>query len=386
MQGVYNYRQTLFSAMITRIDSKNRNRSFIVMLLLFTQLHHVFSQIQSYNRAVIWRGFDHKWTYNHRCNRIGDYVIYNNGKPVSTHVSATGIGADSTYFNSCYSYISTPDIVFKEGKIRVTILTKEKQLSDGSVRVTVNCEEWMKNKSNYFSLLNGFDLRSARAADKIQLLRLNIEEPSYDTSSNQLSFLINFSMVLNCQSAECSDVNQKVDYTLDVYYLIAGFNKTDAAVTQGLFTRGYSWDKKEELNEQPDQKILCGSANSLFEEAAIGIKSFSVVLNEAHWILEFHNHIDLLNYNTGSGYADLSVDLLFKEWQEGMKKNSASPKQSEFSAKRSGWAVMDMNVLMMQFQTGDITNGINKGAMFWKGKNKLPQGHDAEFAKPIPLF
>lgn len=239
-----------------------------------------------YNKAVIWRGFSHKWTYNHRCNRIGDYVQYNEGKPSATHVSATGLGADSTTFSSYYSSAMSPNLYFKEGKASFTIKTVEKQLAEGFVDVSIPCEKWLRDKESYVTLLNGFDLHSEKAADKMQLMQLDIEDPKYDMASNKLSFRINFSLVLNCQSAECPEFDKQVDYDLDVYYLVAGFDDRYANASEGYFTRSYPWDKKIELSDKPQEEHLCGVMNHTFSKAFVGIKSLSIVLNEAHWLLE----------------------------------------------------------------------------------------------------
>lgn len=141
-------------------------RFYFIIGLCYTLIAK--AQLPTYNSAIIWRGFEHKWTYNHRCNRIGDYVVYNHGKPQTTHVSATGLGADSTYFTSAYTKITSPNLFFKEGKTTLKIETTEKQLSEGEILVTIPCDDWLQNKDRYVTTLNGFDLHSEQAADKIQ--------------------------------------------------------------------------------------------------------------------------------------------------------------------------------------------------------------------------
>jgi hypothetical protein len=330
------------------------------------------AQLQPYNSAIIWRGFDHAWTYNHRCNRLGDFVTGNEGKPQTTHVSATGIGADSTYFNSYYTTVTTPDMVFKEGCAHIKIRSVEKELAEGSEVISIPCEEWLRKKS-YTSLLNGFALRSKGAPDKIQLMRLQVEDPIYIEGSNTLNLKINYSFVFNCQSAECPEFRKgKVSYDLDIYYLVAGFENTTAHAAEFFFSRSYAWNKKDDVNELPEQRDLCGVGNNKFEKAFAGIKSFSLVLNEAHWLCGWDNNISPASYDMAAGCADLSVDLLFKEWQPGMKKNSASPSQSQFSSKRSGWAALDAEVLFIQVRNAAINNGNQSGKMFWKGKKRSP--------------
>ncbi len=343
------------------------------------------AQLQPYNKAMIWRGFTHKWTYNHRCNRIGDYVVYNDGKPQSVHVSATGLGQDSTYFKSYYTYIETPDVAFKEGKISVKIENKEKQLTEGSVLVSIPADEWMRDKGNYESLINGFDLRSDEAADKIQLMRLSIEDPNYLPNTKELQFTVHFNLVLDCQSVECPSSDNKVNYTLDVYYLLMGLEEYNTNSTEKFFTRSYSWDKKADVNERPEEKMIDGIAMPIFNYATVGIKAFSVVLNKAHWLLQFNNSFTPIKYDPQTGDMKLSVDLLFKEWQEGMKGNLVMPKQSKFAEKRKGWVVMDSDALLLQMKEAEINYMKRHGRMFWRGYNKKPERDDAVNVAEIAL-
>jgi hypothetical protein len=354
----------------------------LLLLLLFPAA--LSAQLQPYNKAIIWRGFQHSWTYNHRCNRIGDYVQYNTGSPVSTHASATGLGPDSTYFTSHYTYIESSDVVFKEGCRSIRIETREKQLSEGTAMVEVTLDDWMKNRSDYVSLFNGFDLKSDAGADKIQLLRLSMEDPEYSADSAKLQFNVRYSFVFNCQSVECSGRNT-ANYTLDIYYLIIGLNEFGTKATEQFFPRSYSWDRKEEVTDRPEEKVISGSSFPVYEKAVAGIKAFSVVLNEAHWLLQLNNNITPLEYSPATGKMRLSVDLLYKEWQEGMRGSNAAPKPSQFAAKRKGWVLLDSDVLLLQLRTAEIRHLGRNGRMFWRGYNRNPNGTDALNVSPIPL-
>lgn len=346
----------------------------------------IFAQkLHSYNKAIIWRGFEHQWTYNHRCSRLGDYVQFNSGTPISVHASATGIGADSTYYTSYYTYVASPDVVFKEGEATIKIHTKEKKLIQQTVTFSVRAAEWLRNKTDYITLINGFDLRSDHAADKIQLLRFSIEDGVYDTATNEIHFNAEISMVLNCQSIECPELYNKVIYDLDLHYLIVGLNKGEAAATDQFFTRSYAWDRKDELDELPEDKVITGDVFPSFADATIGVKSFSFVLNEAHWMLAMNNSLTPLSYDSASSRMKLLVDLLFKEWQEGMKGSDAAPKQSRFSAKRKGWAVMDVDAVLLQFRKADIRYGKHWGQMYWRNSIGTSYGNNARQIYDIPV-
>lgn len=358
-------------------------RATCFLLFAFPFLLH--AQVEVFNKAIIWRGFQHSWTYNHRCNRIGDFVEYNNGKPQASHISATGLGPDSTYFTSHYTYIESPDLVFKEGKVNLRIDGRERELLEGSILVHIAADDWMRDKSAYSSLLNGFDLKSTEGADKVQLFRLTIEDPAYLPGTQQLQFRVNYSLVLNCQSVECSSARNRVSYSFDVYYLLVGTNEYSTKATEQFFTRSYSWDRKEEVSDRPEEKSVDGVAMPIYERATLGLKAFSVVVNEAHWLLQMNVNVTPINYSPANGDMRFSIDLLYKEWQEGMRGSKAAPQSSQFSAKRKGWVLLDANVLLLQMRTADIRYMHRSGRMFWRGYNQSPDGKAAVNVSEIEL-
>src|SRR5262249_49181983 len=159
----------------------SRNMKYAIAIILFTisAFNSNAQTLQPYNQAVIWNGFSHRWTYNHRCNRIGDYVKFNDGQPETAHTSATKLGQHSTYYDSYYSLVSSPDVVFKEGEISIQLHGKERKMLEKTVTVVMDADEWLKGKENYITLVNGFDLHSEKGSDKIQLFRLSVEDGEY---------------------------------------------------------------------------------------------------------------------------------------------------------------------------------------------------------------
>ena len=86
-------------------------------------------EIQAYNKAIIWRGMEHTWTYNHRINRMGNYVSFDGEKGYSLHSSATGLGSDSSFSKTYYTYVESPYLFFKEVEVSVIIKGKEERRS-----------------------------------------------------------------------------------------------------------------------------------------------------------------------------------------------------------------------------------------------------------------
>jgi len=98
---------------------------FLILPCIFLILCSEQSKAQDlphYNKALIWRGFEHKWTYNHRINRIGSSVSLNEkGEGFCIHYSATGLGSDSTFATTHYTYVESPNVFFKETEIKILV-------------------------------------------------------------------------------------------------------------------------------------------------------------------------------------------------------------------------------------------------------------------------
>lgn len=344
-----------------------------------------YAQYQPYNQAVIWNGFKHNWTYNHRCNRLGDYVQYNNGKPTAVHTSETRLGQDSTRYTSSYTLVSSNDAVFKEGEASVKIQGKEKSLISQTVTVVLDAEDWLKNKKDYTTLLNGFDLRSEKGSDKIQLLKMSVEDGEYSKETGKVSFRIYVSIVLDCQSAECPEFNNKVDYELKVYYLLIGSDENEMRSAEHFFSKSYSWDRKEEISELPEERVIGGTSGNLYNNAAVGIKSFSFVLNSAQWLLQMNNTVSAVEYYPQTGDMVASVDLLFKEWQDGMKGTDVAPGKSKFSVRKKGWAVLDADAVLLQFRNANVVQKKNSGSMYWKYKENRSERENCISVYEIPV-
>jgi len=335
------------------------------------------------NKALIWRGFSHSWTYNHRINRLGDFVTMNGGNPKVCHSSASGLGADSCFFTSHYSLIESPTANFQEGEISIKLYGKEKQLISKTIEVSVPANENMRKQDHYITLLNGFDIQAVGNADKLQLLRFSVEDAYYASAVNELRFLVKVGIVVNCQSLECSRFNQKTTYDLKIHYLVVAGAHENLMSTSSTITENYPWDRKIESCPAPKQHSIIGDNEYILPDATFGIKSMSITLDNAHWLLQYNSNITPLDYDAEKGRANFSADMFFMEWQQGMKQMSAVPKHSKFSMKRKGWCVLDMGIVFMQFKQANITHQKFSGAFFWGGKNAPPSVPAATMNKEV---
>lgn len=320
-------------------------------------------------KALLWRGFEQGWTYNHRINRLGSFVSVSGDTAKVVHTSASGLGADSCFYTTHYSTVSSAHVTFQEGVVNIKLYGKEKQLITKTVEISVPAKEGIQNKEQYITLLNGFDLQSVGNADKLQLLRFSVEDAYYAPAIKEMRFKVKVAISFNCQSFECSRFNQKTSYDFNLYYLIIGADHEQLHATTRTLTQTYPWDKKIEFNPSSAQQEWVGSREYLYKEHAYGLKSLAIILDNAHWLLNYSNYVSPIEYNPSSGRAKLSSVQFFQEWVQGMKQHSAAPKYSAFSSKRKGWCVLDTEVALLQFKEAIVRHQKFSGSFYWPGKN-----------------
>lgn len=346
-----------------------RMKHWLALCLLAASLN-LGAQEQGWShKACIWRGMRHSWTYNHRCNRLGDYITQRGDSFFAVHTSATGKGADSTFFDSYYSLVESPDVWFRQGSESFEMFGVEGALLEQTNEVLIPIPDDICENAFLTALVNGFDILSLSKADKLQLLSISIEKPELLTEQHKLRLLVKISMVDNCQSLECDHMNNKTGYSITIHYIVACGNKKDIFENQDFSNRSYTWDKKIINGALNETRTIQGAHNS-YSNAVIGIQSFGFALNKAHWLLEFDNNIQPHQYNPVDGVYTYDIEQSFVEWEEGMKKFSAVPEQSKYSLKQKGWINMDMDIVFLQLRNAKVQHGEASGSMFWEGRNE----------------
>lgn len=344
--------------------------SFLIVLVSISNI--LFAEdkdsIYFYNEAVIWRGFNHLWSYNHRINRLGCQVEKKKHDSAKiSYFSATGLGSDSTFYKVHYSYISSPYLRFYEGEIKLKISGKETQLLNLNKEISFEMPYWLKDQAEYKGIINGFDLKSNSKSDLPILLDIQIDDP-IALNNNTLSFKLNTNWVANCRSAECSIINNTVNYDLKINYLIIGYQKENASSTEIFNKKSYAWTVDVAPPYETMLKEHKGLPN-LFEKALIGIKGFSFVLNEEQWLQELNYETTINEYWAKDGKINFNIGMQFLAWKEGMKSKAVSKSKAFFAHRKSGWATMSMNSLLLQFKEGVVKDASIEGSMFWPGWN-----------------
>lgn len=352
--------------------------SFFALVFCFPS-GFVQAQKTAYEQAcVLWQGFEHDWTYNHRLNRLGSYVLNGNfgGFPYESllcHAAATGIGGDVALFNTYYAYLAMNGVAVQSGEVSFHLRGKEGNFYTESKQLSVPivAPSLPSNPSELrcVVLLNGFDIVSEGDADKLQMLHLSATHTRYDAEGQRVLFEIDVALLLDCQSLECSPFQQQFNYQISVHYLLL-YGSSDAFhFAQQAEICSYEWDKKTALSSPPKQHSLFGMGGNRFPVAALGLSSVSVHLDRAHWLLGWHHALESGGYNPLSGEQVYELDLSFSQWDDAMKRHSANPRSSKFSSKREGWAMLQSNVVLLQFRDGFVQTHQAPGICKWKGGN-----------------
>jgi hypothetical protein len=231
--------------------------------------------------AVLWRGFRHAWSYNHRVNRLGSWVRTEDCGEQSCsysvgHSGASGTGKDDASFRDAYTELSAKGVGFHSGEksnipIQGTEATPDNgnpgtdEMISGTATIEVNLPSDMTNKDTYAVLLNGFDLKSKGLAAKF--IRFNLDVTSTSVSGGTLTTNIDYDVLLDCDSMECKGPikkngkwrggkkRQDVNYRLDIHYLAIGGNDERVNIVRGSeLENDYQWARCEDEIQNPSEK------------------------------------------------------------------------------------------------------------------------------------
>jgi hypothetical protein len=154
---------------------------------------------------AIWQGFRHSWTYNHRLNRLGDWLTCTarEGDMLAVevaHSAASGTGRDEATFSSFRTAARAGGVQYHEVHEIIQISSREQESRSfvRDVRVSVP-----SGYDRFAAILTGFDLCSAKDADKLVSFHLATTEPRRDTGTGEVVFQIIGALNVDCDSPEC---------------------------------------------------------------------------------------------------------------------------------------------------------------------------------------
>ena len=313
--------------------------------------------------AVIWRGFDQKWTSaNHRLNRLGDYVggVNFDGETCSAnlvHAAASGLAGDIARFTSYYTTIAARGVGFQPGERSLVLSGTEGVPINIDAPISLHANDNLKNRGQYVAILNGFDLCADESADKLKYFKISLSNPTYDSTTERLEFTIYVDLTVNCTSAECP-AKDDVDYNVKVYYLIIGGEEGHFHKVSMECARHYTWDTDDEIHLRDVNEEHTLQSEAGYSVGVFAFRSLEFDLDDDHWMFGWASTVQPLSYNAQTGIGECNLALLFKQWTTGMRVGAE---------KRPGSATLTARVVLLQFGNADRRNKSVSGSVEWAG-------------------
>lgn len=192
--------------------------------------------------VLIWQGFKHRWTYNHRIARIGSYIRHEKtirggvpkrvglrglvmriiGKkptPLNTptrglqaivgHTGASGWGPDILKYTDLYAHVrGAEDVWFQPEHLEIPrIYCQLRDLTVIDEQFEVVLHEDLHGLACYDVFLNGFDLESRHIDGKLMDFRLEVtaENTPHKNQNNEVALNVTLrgGFRFDCRSLEC---------------------------------------------------------------------------------------------------------------------------------------------------------------------------------------
>jgi hypothetical protein len=366
---------------LTKVDPGNRiaeaNETNNTDSLFFTGYHYTpewKTPSSAFDKKVegafLWNGSKHHWDYNHRVNRMGDWIRPGNCAGVDAwsgshwitpartcttnvgHTGASGTGPDDLDFESFFSFVSTPSASFRHQSTGDIFLSDGEtaaglriQNVEGTKDQVVHRMEIETNTPYNTAVLRGYDMVSAKTSDVLldpvtadfgdgyaDLLinfSLGIQNEDYDHTTGVFSYDVVVKGKFDCSTPECKGLNWWA-YDVEVMTTVISTDSLASAnwVTPTHIENAYTWNKKDELHRSQglDSHTITGTGEQ-FEDATVAFKSIKVNLDndrgedEAFHMLELDTVLENIDYNPTTGKIDYDSRLLFKGWNEDGSKN-----------------------------------------------------------------
>lgn len=331
--------------------------------------------------TVVWQGFQHHWSYNHRLARLGDFVSVTSDSDTTTltrhfHTAATGLGEDVGEYTSYYTFARMQNIEVIQDKISFSLSGERGETAVDTQSVRIPLKSKITSSARMTAFINGFDLYSTQSAFKIVSLQMEIVNIVADSTSQNVMITLRSALSMNCRSIECKKFDTRYNYKIDIN--VAGLVARDAnmAVNMHRFTEQYQWNKSQELRVPIRTYFIIGKINPTFDHAFLAFRRLSVRLDQEHWFIDWNTYLSPLQYSANIGSYQFKLGLMIREWKKGMRFKSVQPAESIFAMRGSGSANLSTDIELIQFKSGCSVQDSISGEIEWLRKEK----HNAQKA------
>ena len=348
------------------------------------------------NKTVLWQGFYHDWSINHRVNRLGDWIAECNGKnenirTIFSHAAASGSASDILNYQTFFTYLKTEKARFFSSNISMTIKGREATITTKNITVKGIWPAELKKYHSGIIVLNGFDLycrseddgeiMGTGKADKLSQLYIEVDKLRF--SGNEFEFDLSVKLGADCDSPECLNLvlgdNEWFDYQLKVAYQIIAYNE-GVHTTHSDLHQYYSWRKPYKTRPDLDANEIFRNKKELENQKIQGTMGFNIgipLINkidinlpkgkggfirrklETPHLLELDIAIPEYSYNPSSGVCTYNADLFFKNWK---------PNMHPLSYGNDGTAFINLGVNLFQLNdlSAVVENQSIKGIINWE--------------------
>ena len=371
--------------------------------------------------AALWQGFHHRWTYNHRLNRLGSWIehVSREGHTVTaraTHAAASGSGEDHADWESFYSVVQAEGVWFHH--IEVPIVIDGREASDQTFvrEIRSVLPAGMINRDVYTVLLNGFDLVADGDADKLASFHLFVTPAEWQADRRELVFQVAGGLNVDCDSAECDGypdlgvffaalaaswatglnplagaalallptLLQKLDvstrYLLKVRVLIVAGDAETLHVTRGSGSRSYDWDTTTAIQRRDvgiDRTTISGDARGRWVDSVLGVSQISLDVTRQRGLFRPDTAMHFLQWDAAvrpiertptQCTADLHV--FFRNWKEEESPYMSGLETTLLTHRDAGSASVTMGVQLLQFGGAcTVLEDSRAGQIHWEGGN-----------------
>ena len=370
---------------------------------------------------VLWQGFHHSWTYNHRLNRHGDWIehLERDGDRVTArvhHSAASGSGEDEATWQSFHAALRARGVWTHPVRKTLRLDGREGQLQTVVHEMRVHVPPALRGREVYTVLLNGFDLISEGDADKLASFHLMATPPVWDADAGDVVFALMAAINVDCDSPECDGypnlgaylatvatgvtlgldpvassllallptlvkrLDLATSYKLEVQALIVAGDADTLHVTPATRSRSFAWDKDTAIT-RPQVGVLrttiAGDSGDQWKDCVLGLQQISLEVTRKRGVFDSDTAMHYLQWDTcvlpvvrtGTEYtADLH--LFFRNWMEAPSPFLNELEEATVTFRDSGSADVTAGVALLQFaEPVALVHGTRQGRIYWEAKN-----------------
>lgn len=305
--------------------------------------------------VLVWRGFSHRWTYNHRVNRNGDLWTMPTCGPdgcttESHHAAASGSGADRATYTSAATALSGPDLAGWYGEIVLWFDGKE-----GESLTDRDCVTLPAEVGEGPALMRGWDLDAVGDADSLWALEFGL-------SRDRSQVCATGALKMACRTPECA-AGARTTYSLDLPFVVA--TGPGLRATTHRQVHAHEWLARD-LRDEPDPtsgRVAIDLPAVADRPAVLGLAGVSIALDKPLHLRGFDVGVGVPTRDPVTGSVRADLDLFVAQWGP---VEIAPLTVAQFA--EAGRADLAVDLVLVQPESACAVDLVGGGTHFWGGQ------------------